>query len=152
MFPETMDQGMDIPQTQMDPINPTAVQRLAEPSQMLKNAVVDLINYQDDADLANRAIPELIHLLHEGDPHTVQQAATMVNQLSKKEASCHAVMNNMNMVAALVRVVTNTNDAETVRCAVGALHNMSHHRFVYIYFAIFVFLISCQFIHLNSRR
>jgi len=128
MFPETMNQGMDIPQTQMDPSNPTAVQRLAEPSQMLKNAVVDLINYQDDADLANRAIPELIRLLHEVDPHIVQQAATMVNQLSKKEASCHAVMNNMNMVAALVRVVTSANDAETVRCAVGALHNMSHHR------------------------
>nr|ACZ56248.1 beta-catenin [Hydractinia echinata] len=128
MFPETMNDGMDIPQTQMDPGNPTAVQRLAEPSQMLKTAVVDLINYQDDADLANRAIPELIRLLHEGDLQTVQQASTMVNQLTKKEASCHAVMNNMQMVATLVKVATNSNDAETVRCAVGALHNMSHHR------------------------
>ena len=46
MFPETIEEGMDIPSTQLDPGNPTAVQRLAEPSQMLKNAVVDLINYQ----------------------------------------------------------------------------------------------------------
>ena len=46
MFPETVDEAMDIPSTQLDPGNPTAVQRLAEPSQMLKNAVVDLINYQ----------------------------------------------------------------------------------------------------------
>ena len=38
-------------------MQPTAVQRLAEPSQMLKHAVVNLINYQDDADLATRAIP-----------------------------------------------------------------------------------------------
>ena len=42
---------------QLDPMQPTAVQRLAEPSQMLKHAVVNLINYQDDADLATRAIP-----------------------------------------------------------------------------------------------
>ena len=46
MFPETVDEAMEIPSTQLDPGNPTAVQRLAEPSQMLKNAVVDLINYQ----------------------------------------------------------------------------------------------------------
>ena len=67
MFPETIDEGMEIQQTQMDTTNPTAVQRLAEPSQMLKNAVVDLINYQDDADLATRAIPELIRLLNDQD-------------------------------------------------------------------------------------
>ncbi len=46
MFPETVDEQMEIPSTQLDPGNPTAVQRLAEPSQLLKNAVVDLINYQ----------------------------------------------------------------------------------------------------------
>ena len=36
-------------------------------SQMLKHAVVNLINYQDDADLATRAIPELIKLLNDED-------------------------------------------------------------------------------------
>jgi catenin beta 1 len=46
MFPETMEEGMAIPSTQMHPDQPTAVQRLAEPSQMLKHAVVNLINYQ----------------------------------------------------------------------------------------------------------
>ncbi len=46
---------------------PTAVQRLSEPSQMLKHAVVNLINYQDDADLATRAIPELTKLLNDED-------------------------------------------------------------------------------------
>lgn len=128
MFPEAMDESMDIPQTHMDQVNQTAVQRLAEPSQMLKSAVVDLINYQDDADLANRAIPELIRLLSENDLHIVQQATSIVNQLTKKEASCHVVLNNMHMVSALVRTATNSNDAETVRSAVGAMHNMSHHR------------------------
>jgi len=67
MFPETLEEGVEIPSTQLDPQQPTAVQRLAEPSQMLKHAVVNLINYQDDADLATRAIPELIKLLNDED-------------------------------------------------------------------------------------
>ena len=46
MFPETLEEGVEIPSTQLDPAQPTAVQRLAEPSQMLKHAVVNLINYQ----------------------------------------------------------------------------------------------------------
>ena len=46
MFPETLEEGIQIPSTQMHPDQPTAVQRLSEPSQMLKHAVVNLINYQ----------------------------------------------------------------------------------------------------------
>ncbi|KAG0710448.1 Armadillo segment polarity protein [Chionoecetes opilio] len=128
MFPETLDEGMEIPSTQFDPQQPTAVQRLAEPSQMLKHAVVNLINYQDDADLATRAIPELIKLLNDEDQVVVSQAAMMVHRLSKKEASRHAIMNSQQMVAALVRALSNSNDLETTRVTVGALHNLSHHR------------------------
>ena len=46
MFPETLEEGIQIPSTQIHMDQPTAVQRLAEPSQMLKHAVVNLINYQ----------------------------------------------------------------------------------------------------------
>jgi hypothetical protein len=46
MFPETLEEGIEIPSTQFDTAQPTAVQRLTEPSQMLKHAVVNLINYQ----------------------------------------------------------------------------------------------------------
>jgi len=128
MFPETMDEGLEIPSTQLDPLQPTAVQRLAEPSQMLKVAVVNLINYQDDADLATRAIPELIKLLNDEDQVVVSQAAMMVHQLSKKEASRHAIMNSPQMVAALVRAMSQSNDMETTKCAAGVLHNLSQHR------------------------
>merc|ERR550534_1028867 len=112
-------------------MQPTAVQRLAEPSQMLKHAVVNLINYQDDADLATRAIPELIKLLNDEDQVVVSHAAMMVHQLSKKEASRHAIMNSpqaTKMIAALVRALSNSNDLETTKGAVGTLHNLSHHR------------------------
>lgn len=95
---------------------------------MLKHAVVNLINYQDDADLATRAIPELIKLLNDEDQVVVSQAAMMVHQLSKKEASRHAIMNSPQMVAALVRAISNTNDLESTKGAVGTLHNLSMHK------------------------
>lgn len=128
MFPETLEEGVQIPSTQFDPAHPTAVQRLSEPSQMLKHAVVNLINYQDDAELAMKAIPDLIKLLNDEDQVVVGQAAMVVHQLSKKEASRLAIINSPQMVAALVRAMSNSNDIETMRCAVGTLHNLSHHR------------------------
>ena len=78
MFPETLEDGIEIPSTQLDPREPTAVQRLSEPSQMLKHAVVNLINYQDDADLATRAIPELIKLLNDEDQVVVSQVILFI--------------------------------------------------------------------------
>ncbi|XP_016365416.1 catenin beta-1-like [Sinocyclocheilus rhinocerous] len=128
MFPETLDEGMQIISTQFDSSHPTNVQRLAEPSQMLKHAVVNLINYQDDAELATRAIPELTKLLNDEDQVVVNKAAVMVHQLSKKEASRHAIMRSPQMVSAIVRTMQNTNDVETARCTAGTLHNLSHHR------------------------
>ncbi|BES97248.1 Armadillo segment polarity [Nesidiocoris tenuis] len=128
MFPETLEEGIEIPSTQFDQGQATAVQRLSEPSQMLKHAVVNLINYQDDADLATRAIPELIKLLNDEDQVVVSKAAMMVHQLSKKEASRHAIMNSPQIVEALVRAISNSNDLETTKGAVGTLHNLSHHR------------------------
>ena len=58
----------------------------------------------------------------------ISQAAMMVHQLSKKEASRHAIMNSPQMIAALVRAVSNSNDVETLRAVGGTLHNLSHHR------------------------
>ena len=95
---------------------------------MLKHAVVNLINYQDNAILVTRAIPELIKLLNAEDQVVVSQAAMMVLQLSKKEASHHAIMNSPRMVAALVRAISNTNDPELTKGAVGTLHNLSMHK------------------------
>lgn len=46
MFPETMTEGSNVPIPQMDPTVNTAVQRLSQPAELVKNTVVDLINYQ----------------------------------------------------------------------------------------------------------
>lgn len=127
MFPESFDSDFQVPSVQVHPGKLSAVQRLAEPSQLLKHAVVNLINYQEDADVAVRAIPELIALLNDDDQVVVGHAALMSNQLSKKEASRHAILNSPRMIAALIDALNKTTDPETTRLLTGTLHNLSHH-------------------------
>ncbi|XP_053202620.1 catenin beta-1-like [Panonychus citri] len=106
----------------------SVVGRLAEPAQMLKHAVTNLINYRDDAELATRALPELMKLLNDEDSVVVVQASMMVHQLSKKEASRHALMNSPQMVSSLVRAMASTTDIEVTKNAAGILQNLSQHR------------------------
>ncbi|KAL4659866.1 junction plakoglobin-like [Arapaima gigas] len=127
MYPETME-GVSILSTQTDPAQQTNVQRLAEPSQLLKTAIIHLINYQDDAELATRAVPELTKLLNDDDQVVVNKAAMIVNQLTRKDASRRVLMQSPQMVAAVVRTMQNTNDMETARCTASILHNLSHQR------------------------
>ncbi|KAG6929809.1 junction plakoglobin, partial [Chelydra serpentina] len=127
MYPETVEDRSLLMTTHIEG-QQTNVQRLAEPSQMLKSAIVHLINYQDDAELATRAIPELTKLLNDEDPVVVSKAAMIVNQLSKKEASRRALMQSPQIVAAVVRAMQNTSDLDTARCTTSILHNLSHHR------------------------
>ncbi|NXD31844.1 PLAK protein, partial [Spelaeornis formosus] len=127
MYPETVEDRSLLITTQLEG-QQTNVQRLAEPSQMLKSAIVHLINYQDDAELATRAIPELTKLLNDEDPVVVSKAAMIVNQLSKKEASRRALMQSPQIVAAVVRTMQSTSDLDTARCTTSILHNLSHHR------------------------
>ncbi|KAI4884849.1 hypothetical protein NFI96_022867 [Prochilodus magdalenae] len=157
MFPETLVEGESPLPTQTDSDQQTNVQRLAEPSQLLKTAIVHLINYQDDAELATRAVPELTKLLADedqvevsredltlwyqikmistGDSFSVlyseqvvvNKAALIVNQLTRKEASRRVLMQSPQMVAAVVRALQ-AGDLETSRCAASVLHSLSHQR------------------------
>ncbi|VDO14606.1 unnamed protein product [Brugia timori] len=45
----------------------TIVSKLAEPSQLLTTAVVELLSLQDEAELTTKAIPELVKLLADKD-------------------------------------------------------------------------------------
>ncbi|XP_030627249.1 junction plakoglobin a [Chanos chanos] len=128
MFPETVTEGMTVLSTQTDVSQQTNVQKLAEPSQLLKQAIIHLINYQDDAELATRAVPELTKLLNDDDQAVVNKAALIVNQLTRKEASRRALMQSPQVVAAVVRAMQNTGDMETARATASILHNLSHQR------------------------
>ncbi|XP_029365107.1 junction plakoglobin-like isoform X2 [Echeneis naucrates] len=128
MFPETLVEGEAAMPVQSDPAQQSNVQRLAEPSQLLKTAIVHLINYQDDAELATRAVPELTKLLADEDPVVVNKAAMIVNQLTRKEASRRVLVQSPPVVGAVVRVMTTAADMETARCAASVLHSLSHQR------------------------
>lgn len=90
MFPESMEESTTILSTQTDPSQMTNVQRLAEPSQMLKQAIVHLINYQDDAELATRAIPELTKLLNDEDQ--VMRTGTCRQAKSHCDPACWFIL------------------------------------------------------------
>lgn len=70
MFPEfALDELEDkyanaIPQTS----KPSLIEMLAEPSQDLKLAIIDLIHLQDESEAIINALPELIRLLADRDP------------------------------------------------------------------------------------
>lgn len=97
---------------------------------MLKHAVVNLVNYQDDADLATKAIPELINLLNEDcDQGVVQNAMVMVYQLSKKDASRHAIIMHSQIVGSVIRCcMEHEQNHELVKTAAHILYNLSQHR------------------------
>uniref|UniRef100_A0A3B3ZF69 Uncharacterized protein n=1 Tax=Periophthalmus magnuspinnatus TaxID=409849 RepID=A0A3B3ZF69_9GOBI len=124
MFPETLAPGEGVHSDGAQ----SHVQRLAEPSQLLKNAIVHLIHYQDDAELATRAVPELTKLLSDDDPVVVNKAALIVNQLTRKEASRRVLVQSPVLMEALVQAMTAAVDVETARCACSVLHSLSHQR------------------------
>ena len=134
MFPETLPgiaqaQGEEIiPSTQYFKDHQTAVGRLAEPAQMLKQAIVRIINYQDDAEVAQKAIPELIKLLKDNDEEVKTQAAHIAHQMAKKEASRYPMMQHREMVPAIVNAIMTTSDPRAHKDLTATLRNFSLHK------------------------
>ena len=63
MFPETLEDPDGVPFIDSVRDRPPAIVALAKPSQELKEAVSDLIQYQFDVDFATKFIPDIIKLL-----------------------------------------------------------------------------------------
>uniref|UniRef100_A0AC34Q7M4 Uncharacterized protein n=1 Tax=Panagrolaimus sp. JU765 TaxID=591449 RepID=A0AC34Q7M4_9BILA len=84
MFPE-----FEADENEPEPVPQTShfsiIEMFAEPSQILKNAVIDLLHVQDDTEAALRSLPELIEQLSSSDPNVVAQAAHMICSLSKQD-------------------------------------------------------------------
>lgn len=105
-------------------VKPTAVQRLTQPSQLLKNAIMHLINYQEDAEVTVKAIPELLKLLNDEDRMVVAKTVLLIDQLARKDASRCALTNSAQLISALINLISTTNDAELQRNAASALNNI----------------------------
>jgi len=103
IFPETLEDGttdgvspIPIPSTQFINGHPTAVQKLSEPSQLLKNAVIDIINYKEDAEITEKALPELIRLLNDDDPIVAGRSSTCSSYISSKRSESISFSNTTN--------------------------------------------------------
>ncbi|XP_043910743.1 junction plakoglobin-like isoform X2 [Protopterus annectens] len=99
-----------------------------ESYEMLKSAILNLLSNTNDRMLLNKVIPELTKLLYDDDPVVASKAAIIVNQLSKSDAACYALMQSPQIVQAIIHVMHNNSDLETARCISSIFHSFSHHQ------------------------
>ncbi|OAF70822.1 Armadillo segment polarity protein [Intoshia linei] len=116
-------QNEEFNQTETD----SAMSKLSDPSQSLKDAVSNLINYQDDADISRSAIPQLYNLLNDNDDVVVLEALAMIYRLSKQQASRHAILNYTPMIERMVEIMS-TKNFDAVKYSIATIHNISCHR------------------------
>lgn len=126
MFPETMAEGAETGH-RVDLGQGSNVGRLAEGSQLMKTAVTNIINYQDDADLATRALPELLRLLADPDPAIVAHAAKLIHEMAKKEASLRAMLAFPDLAPAVCAALARGGDEATLLHTAATLHLLSRH-------------------------
>ena len=132
MFPETLADPDGVPFVQSDPGRPPAIQLLAEPSQQLKDAIVDIINYQIDVDFAQKFAPEITKLLADADRDVVRNAAELSHDLSKSEAACFVMTKSPDLVKALIDALGTAKEGREERkmkeAATGAVFNLSGYK------------------------
>jgi hypothetical protein len=137
MFPESLeDYGYSVQQQQQQQGQnphqtmgkPTALQRLAQPTQQLKSALSNIINYQEDADATLKAIPELIKLLNDEDKLVVSKTLKLVDQLARKDASRLALATSHSLINNLLGLVLNTNELDFHNSISSILQNLSSNK------------------------
>ncbi len=74
-------------------------------------------------------LPELGKLLSHPDDPIVLEATKLFLELSKKDASCRAIIGNGNIVSTLIQAMGSTMSAEIQKMAAGTLHNLSNDRY-----------------------
>ena len=84
---------------------------------------------QDSTEQTARVLPQLTKLLSDTDVTVVGQAALLMHQLSKKEASRHAIIGSQDVVTSIVQVMGRSNDPDVQRNVAGALHHISGDRY-----------------------
>jgi hypothetical protein len=138
MFPESLeDYGyMQAPSNEITGRS-TAVQRLAQPTQQLKTAIMHLINYQEDADVTIKAIPELLKLLNDDEKSVVVKTLKLIDQLSRKDASKFALSSSQQLISALINLILNTNDLELHNSCASILNNLTSNNNKQAMFVIF---------------
>lgn len=112
-------------QQQQPPVPVVAAVQQQQQEDDNDNAVANWMNYQDNSEMALKAIPELLKLITDEDLIVVQQAAILFNQMSRNEGPRMALIQTNNAVQCLVDCLNTTADLETARSLVGTLYSVS---------------------------
>ena len=124
-YPSSNNNNSNAPPQVAAHTRPTAVQRLVQPTHQLKSAIMNLINYQEDADVTLKAIPELLKLLGDDDKLVVAKTLKLIEQLSRKDAAKFALTTSPALLAALVHLILNTSDADLHKLSAAVLANLA---------------------------
>lgn len=89
--------------------------------------------------MTSQVLPELAKLLGSMDESVVFEAAKLIMELSKKEASCRAIVASEMLVSSLIKAMSTTGNADLQKSLSGTLHNVSNDRYKSV--IIFIFCI-----------
>jgi hypothetical protein len=78
--------------------------------------------------MTSQVLPELAKLLNSVDESVVLEAARLTMELSKKEASCQAIVASELLVNSLIKAMSCTGNADIQKSLSGTLHNVSNDR------------------------
>ena len=131
---------------------PTNVQRLAQPAQILKATLSNLASYQvcvcvcllcmcvsiitvdyiirlqSSTEMTSQLLPELAKLLAHPEEIVVLEASKLLLELSKKEASHKAIVANGEVITCIIRAMASTMKPDIQKALAGTLHNLSNDR------------------------
>ena len=80
--------------------------------------------------MTSQVLPELAKLLSSHNESMVLETAKLMMELSKKEASCRAMVSSDLLVSSLIKAMSTTGNADLQKSLSGTLHNVSNDRLV----------------------
>ena len=82
--------------------------------------------------MTSQLLPELGKLLSHPEESVVLETCKLILELSKKDASCRAIIGNGNVVNMLIQAMGSTMSVDIQKMVAGTLHNLSNDRYVMV--------------------
>lgn len=105
------------------------MEKLSQPALELKSAIIELLEFAQDVDLASKFVPEIIKLLQDTDLEVVRNAAELTQDCTFDEAPARVIIDNPQMVATLEKVLDNLGgskiEGQIKEAGTGALLNLT---------------------------
>lgn len=101
--------------------------------------------------MTSQVLPELAKLLNSVDESVVLEAARLIMELSKKEASCRAIVSSEMLVTSLIKAMSCTGNADIQKSLSGTLHNVSNDRYIIACIHLLVLLKTAMVLVVESQ-